>query len=127
MTDSRQNRLPSIEELELWLSRSEHGTDFLASYGLPRGWATQLLDTLRENERFKSVIKNLEPLRNIDWHGKWRIHRALDAVHPNKHTDHCEDMLDMVKPTQNPLRDPKVGDTFVMDGAERTVISIKIS
>jgi hypothetical protein len=40
----------------------------------------QLLATMQENERLRAAIANLEPLRGIEWHGKWRIHRCLDAA-----------------------------------------------
>lgn len=26
------------------------------------------------------AARNLEPLRDVEWHGKWRIHKVLDAL-----------------------------------------------
>ncbi len=40
----------------------------------------------RENERLRSAIRNLGPLQDIDWHGKWRIRKCLDAL-SNKDSD----------------------------------------
>lgn len=47
------NKLFKADELELWLSRNEHGVSFIASYGLGREQAQEILDLLRENERLR--------------------------------------------------------------------------
>lgn len=79
----------TIEEVEEVLSREEEFTMPPGDYALYQ----QLFDTMRENERLRGAIGNLEPLRDIDWHGKWRIHSCLDALsnkastQPDKHPE----------------------------------------
>lgn len=43
-----------------------------------------LADTLRENDCLHAAIENLRTISEQDWHGKWRIQKALDALNPSK-------------------------------------------
>lgn len=72
----------TTEEVQNWVAECE-------SVGIEQDIAKQLIDVMRENERLHNVICNLEPLRDIDWHGKWRIHACLDAL-SNKHPENME-------------------------------------
>lgn len=46
----------------------------------------EIVTLMRENERLRSSISNLEPLKDEDWHGKWRIQKCLNAL-SNKELD----------------------------------------
>lgn len=71
------DKLYSKEQIQEWAAKRADDAGRLSR---------QLLDTMRENERLRNAIGNLEPLRDFDWHGKWRIIGCLDAL-LNKHID----------------------------------------
>ena len=86
---SREPIRLTIEEVEAWRNLAISGslTDGEAEfYARAMYFAKQLLNTMRENERLRNAIGNIEPLQDIDWHGKWRIRKCLDAL-PNKESE----------------------------------------
>lgn len=63
------------------LFRIEAGAD------ITKGLGEEIVRLNAENERLRDAIGNLEPLRDFDWHGKWRIQSCLEAAEqPNKDT-----------------------------------------